>query len=388
MKYWKDEKIWTDIFIRSMVLIIGISFFFALYRIDVVKIWIQDLLNILFPFIVGIVFAFLLRTPMNFIEFVLLKRVKLQERQKHQIAAVGALLFGFLCIIVFILLLVPQLYQSIMTLIDNIGYYLENLYQVIEEVMIHFHLDSNDVIKQIEGYIPPIEKITEYTISWMSLYLPNILSTTINFASTTINIFIGVIVTAYILFDMKGFSFQMKRFLYAFVDNARADYIVSVARLTDRIFNDFISGKIIDSIIIGILCYIGMTLLNMPFALLISVIVGICNVIPFFGPFIGAIPGVFIVLISSPSQAIWFALFILALQQFDGNILGPRILGDSIGLPAIWVMFAILVSGGLFGFVGMIIGVPTFAVIYFLIKERIDNNLKKKQTLLQQEENL
>lgn len=388
MKYWKDDKIWSEIFGHCMVLIIAITFFFSLYRIDLVKSWISDVVTILSPFIVGIIFSFLLRNPLKFIEFVILKNAKISPKNKHLIATGGAIAFGLLCVLAFILLLVPQLYQSVMTLVDNISYYIENFYEIMEVVMVQLHLDSNEIIKQIETSIPSTDKITEYVISWASVFLPNILTTTVNVASMAMNILIGVIVTVYILLDLKGFSFQTKRMLYAFLSNERADYIISVARLTDRIFNDFISGKIIDSIIIGILCYIGMVLFKMPFAILISVIVGVTNIIPFFGPFIGAIPGVFIVLVSSPSQAIWFALFILALQQFDGNILGPRILGDSIGLPAIWVMFAIIISGGLFGLSGMIVGVPTFAVIYFLIKERIDNNLKKKQTLLMQEKNL
>jgi len=154
--------------------------------------------------------------------------------------------------------------------------------------------------------------------------------------------------------------------------------LISITHTSNRIFTGFISGKILDSLIIGVLCFIGMSIFNLPMAMLVSVIVGVTNVIPYFGPFIGAIPGALIVFLVDPIKAFWFMLFILALQQFDGNILGPYILGDSIGLPAFWVIFAILVFGSIFGVLGMFIGVPTFAVIYSIIKMWIESRLEKK----------
>ena len=149
-------------------------------------------------------------------------------------------------------------------------------------------------------------------------------------------------------------------------------------RQSNKIFGGFISGKLLDSLIIGILCYIGLSFLHMPYTILVSVIVGVTNVIPFFGPYIGAIPSAFLILLVNPQKCIIFIIFILALQQLDGNIIGPKILGDSTGLSAFWVVFSILLGGGLFGFIGMIIGVPTFAVIYYLIKTGVESRLRKK----------
>ncbi|MBR3936215.1 MAG: AI-2E family transporter, partial [Oscillospiraceae bacterium] len=157
-----------------------------------------------------------------------------------------------------------------------------------------------------------------------------------------------------------------------------AGKLVRIARESDRIFSGFINGKLIDSLIIGILCFIGMSIIGFDFTLLISFIVGVTNVIPFFGPFFGAIPSVLILLMVDPWQALWFAIFVLVLQQLDGNVIGPKILGDNTGLPALWVMFAILVGGGMFGVIGMFVGVPAFAVIYQFTKEYLENRLKKK----------
>lgn len=382
MKFFKDEKGRNPVITYSLIAIISISFYFLLQRFDVVKGFLDNLSSIMTPFVMGFAFAFLLRSPMRFIKNTLLKNISLQDDTKNFLAVVGAMIFGAICVTIFFLLLLPQLYESVMTLYSNVRIYVDNFNQILLDVMAKLHLDSSIVMEYVQKYIPDSEKLSEIVFNTLSSLIPNVVTATINIASITLNSLIALIVTVYFLLDLEGFKYQTKRTVYAFFNNDTAQYLVYVGRMSARIFNDFISGKIIDSIIIGILCYIGMSIFKMPYALLISVIVGVTNVIPFFGPFIGAIPGILIVLVSSPNQAIWFALFILALQQFDGNILGPRILGDSIGLPAVWIMFAILISGGLFGLAGMLVGVPTFSVIYFLIKEKIEKNLSKKQDVV------
>lgn len=161
-------------------------------------------------------------------------------------------------------------------------------------------------------------------------------------------------------------------------EHRRANIVLDNARFTHRVFGGFINGKLLDSLIIGILCFVGMTALRMPYAMLISVVVGVTNIIPFFGPFIGAIPSGLLILLIDPLKALYFVLFILALQQFDGNILGPKILGDSTGLSSFWVMFAILLAGGLFGFVGMVVGVPLFAVLYSILSGLVCHSLRRR----------
>ena len=173
-------------------------------------------------------------------------------------------------------------------------------------------------------------------------------------------------------------SAQSKKIVYSLLKLKDANRLVSEVRFAHSVFGGFITGKLLDSLIIGIMCFFAMQFLKMPYVLLVSVIIGVTNVIPFFGPFIGAVPSAFLILLVSPMKCLYFLIFILVLQQFDGNILGPKILGDSTGLPSFWVLFSILLFGGLFGFVGMIIAVPLFAVIYRLTATYVSSALRKK----------
>lgn len=195
---------------------------------------------------------------------------------------------------------------------------------------------------------------------------------------TVMNLLIGVIVSVYFLNSKEKFKGQAKKTIMALCSKEKADDIFEFANYSNMQFGGFINGKIIDSAIIGVLCFILMTIIGLPYTVLVSTIVGITNIVPFFGPFIGAIPGTLIILLESPIEAFYFVLLILALQQFDGNILGPKILGETSGLASFWVMFAILVGGGLFGFVGMVLGVPTFAVIYYYTGKLLKKKLRRK----------
>lgn len=195
---------------------------------------------------------------------------------------------------------------------------------------------------------------------------------------TVMNILIGVIVSVYFLNSKEKFKAQAKKTIMALCTKEKADDLFELANYSNMQFGGFINGKIIDSAIIGVLCFILMKIIGLPYTVLVSTIVGITNIVPFFGPFIGAIPGTLIILLESPIQALYFVLLILGLQQFDGNILGPKILGETSGLASFWVMFAILVGGGLFGFPGMILGVPTFAVIYYYAGKLLRKKLRRK----------
>ena len=187
----------------------------------------------------------------------------------------------------------------------------------------------------------------------------------------------GIIVSFYLLFNKEAVATGAKRVLYCIFTVEAAEKVLGAVRFTDKTFMDFISGKLLDSAIIGILCYICCRLMNMPYTLLVSVIVGVTNVIPFFGPFIGAIPSAFIILLVDPMKCLIFLVFILILQQFDGNILGPKILGSSTGVNGFWIMFAIIIGGGFFGFMGMLLGVPVFVVIYTLMKHLTRRKLRR-----------
>ena len=193
-----------------------------------------------------------------------------------------------------------------------------------------------------------------------------------------LNILIGVIVSIYVLKDKEKLAAQSKRLLYSFCSVKKANSVIAVTRLTNDKFGNFITGKIFDSIIIGVLCFIILTIFRIPYTALVSVVVGVTNVIPFFGPFIGAIPSAFLILLAEPIKCLTFVIIIIALQQFDGNILGPKILGSSTGVSSFWVMFSILVGSGLFGFWGMLCGVPVFAVIYAIVSESCRCSLEER----------
>nr|MCR5420264.1 AI-2E family transporter [Lachnospiraceae bacterium] len=230
------------------------------------------------------------------------------------------------------------------------------------------------------------ENITDYAVKEILPKIQGLIST----LSTTVlgsmwgvvvfifKLIIGIILSVYLLYNKELYAAQAKKITYSLFDEERANNLINNTRFANKTFGGFISGKIVDSFIIGLLCFIGTTILQMPYALLISVIVGVTNIIPFFGPYLGAIPSGFIILMINPVKCLWFLIFILVLQQIDGNIIGPKILGDSTGLSSFWVIFSITLFGGFFSVLGMFFGVPVFAIIYAAIKTFIDTRLERK----------
>ena len=208
--------------------------------------------------------------------------------------------------------------------------------------------------------------------------IPQIIQTTVNVTASVLNVIIGFIISVYMMFSKELFFARIHKLFTALFPEKSVEKMASVIHQSNDIFSGFISGKILDSFIIGLLCFIFMSIFGWPYAMLISVIVGVTNVIPYFGPFIGAIPSILILLMVEPWTALWFAIFILVLQQIDGNIIGPKILGDSTGLSAFWVIFAITIFGSLMGPLGMFIGVPLFAVIYSLVRQFAEWRLSQK----------
>ena len=221
-------------------------------------------------------------------------------------------------------------------------------------------------------------RFIDYVIRFVTDLLPILGTLLTSVASKIWNIVLGIIISIYLLSDKEKFCALSKKITYAVFPKSVAEKSIEITHRSNSTFGKFLVGKILDSVIIGILTFFILTVSKMPYAILISVIVGITNIIPFFGPFIGAIPSFIIILFVSPVKALWFLVIILVIQQIDGNIIGPKILGDSIGVSAFWILFAILVAGKFLGLVGMIIGVPLFAVVYSLLKEIVEGQLKKK----------
>ena len=364
---------------------LSILFFFLIYRFQGFGDAISKLTGILMPFIYGAVIAYLLKPVCNCVESFL--RRLLPEKMgtvANMLAVTISLLFGILVVYALIMMIVPQLITSVTTL-----YYTarNNLNDFVDWASHQEIIASNQKLLDFietsyDNLQDTLDNIvrTKLVPSMQSLLSGAALGV-MSFVTFLKNIIIGVIVSVYLLASRKKFGQQGKMILYSLIKPRWADIILEEILYADKMFGGFINGKILDSAIIGVLCYIACLIFKFPSALLVSVIIGVTNVIPFFGPFIGAIPATLLILIQNPIKALWFVLFVLVLQQLDGNIIGPKILGNTTGLSSFWVLFAILLFGGLWGFVGMIVGVPLFAVIYDVIKKLVIHGLKRHEEL-------
>ena len=348
----------------------------------------DTLYTIVSPFVYGLVMAYLLCPVYNATVrrmYGLTKdRWKTKKgalRYARVMATVVALLVLFGVVGGLFALILPETIRSITGLIQTMP---ESVNRLIDWIMgLSMNQNNPEMAATIETVI---NHATDSFLDWaentllpsMGDYMSKTFLGVWVTLKTVLNLLIGVIVCVYFLNSKEKFKAQAKKTIMALCSKERADDIFELANYSNMQFGGFINGKIIDSAIIGVLCAVLMTIMGLPYTVLVSTIVGITNVIPFFGPFIGAIPGTLIILLESPIQAVYFLILIFALQQFDGNILGPKILGETSGLASFWVMFAILVGGGLFGFVGMVLGVPTFAVIYYYSSKFLRKKLRRK----------
>ena len=364
---------------------LSILFFFLIYRFQGFGDAISKLTGILMPFIYGAVIAYLLKPVCNCVEDFL--RRLLPEKMgtaANMLAVTISLLFGILVVYALIMMIVPQLITSVTTLYytarNNLNDFVDwaSHQEIIasNQKLLDFIETSYDNLQDMLDNI-----VRTKLIPSMQSLLSGAALGVMSFVTFLKNIIIGVIVSVYLLASRKKFGQQCKMILYSLIKPRWADIILEEILYADKMFGGFINGKILDSAIIGVLCYIACLIFKFPSALLVSVIIGVTNVIPFFGPFIGAIPATLLILIQNPIKALWFVLFVLVLQQVDGNIIGPKILGNTTGLSSFWVLFAILLFGGLWGFVGMIIGVPLFAVIYDVLKKFVFHGLRRNEEM-------
>ncbi len=364
---------------------LSILFFFLIYRFQGFGDAISKLTGILMPFIYGAVIAYLLKPVCNCVENFL--RRLLPEKMgtaANMLAVAISLLFGILVVYALFMMIVPQLITSVTTL-----YYTarNNLNDFVDWASHQEIIASNQkLLDFIETSYDNLQDTLDNLVRTklvpsMQSILSGAALGVMSFVTFLKNIIIGVIVSVYLLASRKKFGQQCKMILYSLIKPRWADIILEEVLYADKMFGGFINGKILDSAIIGVLCYIACLIFKFPSALLVSVIIGVTNVIPFFGPFIGAIPATLLILIQNPIKALWFVLFVLVLQQVDGNIIGPKILGNTTGLSSFWVLFAILLFGGLWGFVGMIIGVPLFAVIYDVLKKFVFHGLRRNEEM-------
>ena len=354
-----------------IVLIVAILFYVGLNHFSVVTVRINQFMGVLSPFIVGFAIAYLLNTPMCFFE----RKLFPNHRFKRALSILLVYVLAFAVVAILLGLIVPQVVQSVKDLAGNMQTYLTSLDQLVQDLTEQFDLDADAINDMFGNFQNMISNMTAKAAE----ALPQLLDVGFAIGSGVIAGITALISSIYMLAGKDRLVPQLKKLLYATVSKRRSDWLLGVCGQANRVFVGFINGKIIDSAIIGVLCFILCAIFRIPYPMLVSVTVGVTNVIPFFGPIIGAIPCLFILVIVDPWAALRFFALVIGLQQFDGNILGPKILGDSTGLSAIWVLISIVTCGGLFGFPGMILGVPTFAVLYALVREWVNKRLKAKK---------
>lgn len=358
----------------------GILLFFIFFRIDTIADGLSHLAKILRPFIIGAVFAYILTPLCNKLEELMHRHFPAKLKNRAGGIAVALSLFaGLMAIYILAILIIPQLFVSIVNLSETLPGKLDSLALRLEAMMADNEVLQSYFDTAYESVSTTFENwIKNSLIPSMGSIMGNVGSGVLSVVSTLKDIVIGIIVTAYVLASRKLFKQQGDMILNSVFSKHWSRIIKDELRYMDRMFSGFLSGKLLDSAIIGVLCYIVCSIAGIPNTLLISVIIGLTNIIPFFGPFIGAIPSAVLVLVESPIKALWFLVIILVIQQLDGNVIGPRILGNTTGLSSFWVLFSIILFSGLFGFVGMIVGVPLFAVIYDVIGKLIHWGLKKR----------
>lgn len=384
INFTHDEKVRTASYIIAAVA--AVSSFFIFTSLPEVMKTLSSFTSILTPFIYAFVIAYLLVRPLNFFER-LLKKYIIRGEKRHGTRRIVAIVltyiaaFGFIS--VFLYIVIPQLVSSISSLLsfipsDPAKFVIPPELEVyIQQVIDFFHLDI--------GTLQKIQQIfADFVVNIVSLLgnmVPQAVNIVTGVAGQFYNVFFGLMISFYLLGSKEKYIAQIKKSCTAILPKASCSRVLELGSLTNSIFGKYVNGQLIDALVVGTICVVGMTVLGMPYAILIGAIVCVTNVIPMVGPFIGAIPGVFILLVSdNPIHAVYFTIFIICLQQLDGNVLAPLIVGGSTGISGFWTMFAVLIGGSMWGIPGIIVSVPTFTVLY-IVASRIINRLLRKKGL-------
>ena len=372
------------------VIAASILFFMLLNHLAWFRNALSEFGKILSPFVWGVVIAYLLYPLMKIYQRGLFtplgkwifQKSSRAEQRVHKFSRGLSVLLAVISLLVVVLgmiwLVAPQLYNSLESIVVNSQNYLETADKWIDRLLIHYP-EVGTAVSEVFGDIS--EGVITIAKNILMPQLKGIISDVTSgvyvFAKGVYNVLIGIVVSIYVLYSRETFSAYGKKILYSVFSLEAAEKILYAVHFTNKVFMGFISGKILDSLIIGIMCYVGCVLMRIEYAVLASFIVGVTNVIPFFGPLFGMIPSALIILMESPMHALIFLVFVILLQQFDGNFLGPKILGNSVGIGGFWVLFSIIIGSGLFGFAGMLLGVPVFVIIFTFIKSAVNKKLTR-----------
>lgn len=388
MKNQMDKKIIMIGLTALGVIILSVCFIYLLFNGSLFYRGFKEFISVSTPVFYGMILAYLLAFVMNFVEEKWLvpafKHLKISFTPKsiskiRVLSITITLILTGLFIYLLLIIVIPKVYDSLQSIMASFPTYIDNLIHYVEWLLAKYPEIEGYILNLMNEYSDKIYEAITQILPSMNEFIKSFSLSVIGFLMTLWDLMIGLIIGIYILANKERFGGQIKKILYAIFKTERANNILADVRFIDKTFGGFLSGKIVDSFIIGIICFVCLNFIGTPYAILISVIVGFTNIIPFFGPFIGAIPSALLILMVEPIQCLYFLIFVFLLQQFDGNFLGPKILGDSTGLPSgFWVIFSITIFGGLFGFAGMVFGVPLCAVIYAFINRSVKKRLKKK----------
>lgn len=343
--------------------------------------FLRNFYHILSPILYGFIFAYLLCPVCNFFDSLCQKlngKKKIHKYFLNHIASKGSLVLTYLVFFAALAgvfyIIIPQIKLSIDNFTSSYKDYISHADKFLVDISHRINFIPKETVANIEkSFIDFIEALVENVLFSGEVY--NRIS---GFAVEIWNIVLGIIISIYMLWERKNFARRGKKILYAFLQENSAETVCSAFKKTHEVFGKFVNGKILDSIIIGILCFVGTSLLAIPYAPLVSLIVGITNVIPYFGPFLGAIPSAIIVFLNDPIKCLWFIIFVFLLQQLDGNVIGPKILGQSIGVSSFWIITSLLIMGGLYGVLGMVIAVPLYALFDYVLTKSCNKRLTKK----------
>ncbi|MBS6886919.1 MULTISPECIES: AI-2E family transporter [Clostridium] len=366
----KDPKFKSNLLLATYVVVLA----FIFINIKSVGNIFGSTMGMLKPFLIAICIAFVLNIPMKFYEEKVLDKVIKQPKKRRPLAIILTIITIIAIVVGLVLFIIPQLVESGSTLVKNIPDYVKTLEMFMAE---HFSKTEvfdelwNQVLSMGENIIKVVGQVTGSLVS-------QVVDITVGVTSTIINFFMGILIAIYILLSKEKLGIQAKKILYAFFDRIKADKVMEVARISHDKFSKFITGQCIEAVILGGLCFIGMTIFSMPYALLVSTIIGVTALVPIFGALIGTIPAAFIIFMVEPMTAVWFVILIVVIQQIEGNLIYPMVVGNSIGLSAIWVLLAITVGGSTFGILGILIGIPLFGVLYTLLSTITNSKLKEK----------
>lgn len=385
-KFEFNKKYFTISIYAFGVIVASLLFFKFVENWEVTKLNIKSFINIISPFLIAFLIAYLLYPLIHWTEIKIVSKIKIRNLKitKPKTKLIISIFLVYVVFISFIVLtlfyVVPEILNSINILIIDGSSYLNKLYKNWPENLKLLYakypaIDMEEINDKINDYIP---SMLTHVSNILSNLLPILTKMLLSLISSLLNFILSLIIAFYMIIEKDRFINKGKNIIYAFFSNSTATKTLETIKHCNSIFTRFVIGKALDSLIIGFLCFIILLIAKMPYPLLISVIVGITNMIPYFGPLIGAIPGFFIVCIANPQKAFWFLIIVFALQQFDGLFLGPKILGDSTGLTPFWVIFSIIIGGAFFGAIGMFLGVPVFGVINYLFNKSISKRLKEK----------